>query len=59
MKAIVKGIKSNGEEFDYVLDDVFNVIYTNDNIILVLSNGDKVSYADAISKGYKYEIVVM
>ena len=59
MKAIVKGIKSNGECFDYVVDDVFNVIYTNDNIILVLRNGDTVSYANTISKGYKYEILVM
>ncbi len=44
MKAIVKGVKSNGEDFNYIVEDVFNVIYTNDNIILVLRNGDTVSY---------------
>lgn len=59
MKVIVKGIKSNGEDFNYIVEDVFNVLYTNDNIILVLRNGDTISYADVISKGYKYEILVM
>lgn len=59
MKAMVKGIKSNGEEFDYIVDDVINVVYTNENITLVKSDGTSVSYANAISKGYKYTISIM
>ena len=59
MKAMVKGIKSNGEEFNYIVDGVINVVYTNDNITLVISDGTSVSYASAISKGYKYTISIM
>ena len=59
MKAMVKGIKSNGEEFNYIVDNVINVVYTNENITLVLSDGSSVSYANAISKGYKYTISIM
>ena len=59
MKVIVKGIKNDGKDFSNIVEDVFNVIYTNDKIILVLRSGDTVTYADAISKGYKYEILVM
>ena len=59
MKAMVKGIKSNGEEFNYIVDNVINVVYTNENITLVLSDGSSTSYANAISKGYKYTISIM
>lgn len=45
MKAMVKGIKSNGEEFNYIVDNVINVVYTNENITLVLSDGSSTSYA--------------
>ena len=56
---MVKGIKSNGEEFNYIVDNVINVVYTNENITLVLSDGSSTSYANAISKGYKYTISIM
>ena len=59
MKAIVKCIKSNGEEFSYI-DDIINVVYTNENITLVISDGTSLSYSNAISeKGYKYTISIM
>ena len=35
MKAMVKGIKSNGEEFGYIVEDIINVVYTNEIITLV------------------------
>ena len=59
MKAMVKGIKSNGEEFNYIVDDVVNVLYTNGDITLLRSDGTKVSYSNAIQKGYKYAISIM
>ena len=59
MKAMVKGIKNNGEEFDYIVDDIINVVYSNKNIVLVFNNGTSVSYKNAISKGYKYTISIM
>ena len=59
MKAMVNGIKSNGEKFDYILDDVVNVVYTNNNIVLVIKDGTTVSYATAISNGYEYTISIM
>ena len=59
MKAMVKGIKSNGEEFDYIVDDIINVVYTNENITLVKSDGTSTAYANAISNGYKYTISIM
>ena len=42
MKAMVKGIKSNGEKFDYIVDYIINVVYSNENIVLVLN---KISWA--------------
>ena len=59
MKAMVKGIKSNGEKFDYIVDDIINVVYSNENIVLVINDGTSVSYANAISNGYKYTISIM
>ena len=59
MKAMVKGIKSNGEKFDYILDDIINVVYSNENIVLIFNNGTSVSYENAISNGYKYTISIM
>ena len=59
MKAMVKGIKSNGEEFDYIVDDIINVIYTNEYITLVKNDGTSVGYSNAISDGYKYTISIM
>ena len=57
MKAIVKGIKSNGENFDYIIDNIINVVYSNENIVLVMNDGKSVSYA--IVNGYKYTISIM
>ena len=59
MKAMVKGIKSNGEEFDYIVNDIINVIYTNEYITLVKNDGTSVGYSNAISDGYKYTISIM
>lgn len=59
MKAMVKGIKSNGETFSYIVDDIINVVYTNDNIVLVTSDGRSVAYANAISNGYQYTISIV
>lgn len=59
MKAMVNGIKNNGEKFDYIVDDVVNVVYSNNNIVLVIKDGTTVSYAKAISNGYEYTISIM
>ena len=59
MRAMVKGIKSNGEAFDYIVDDIINVVYSNENIVLVKNDGTSVSYENAISNGYKYTISIM
>ena len=59
MTAMVIGIKSNGEEFDYIVDDIINVIYTNDYITLVKNDGTSVGYSNVISDGYKYTISIM
>lgn len=59
MKAMVNGIKSNGETFSYVVEDIINVVYSNDNIVLVKKDGTSTSYANAISNGYKYTISIM
>ena len=56
---MVKGIKSNGEAFDYIIEDIINVVYSIDNIVLVIKDGSSVSYANAISRGYKYTISIM
>ena len=56
---MVKGIKSNGEEFDYIVDDIINVVYTNEYITLVKNDGTSVGYSNAISDGYKYTISIM
>ena len=59
MKAIVKCIKSNGEEFSYIVDDIINVVYTNENITLVKSDGTSAGYSNTISDGYRYTISIM
>ena len=59
MTALVKGIKSNGENFEYTVDDIINVTYTNNNIVLVKDDGTAVAYENAISKGYKYTISII
>ena len=58
MRAIVKGIKSNGEEVSYIVDDIINVVYTNENITLVKSDGTSVDYSNAITDGYKYALSI-
>ena len=59
MRAMVKGIKNNDEEFGYIVDDIINVVYTNENITLVKSDGTSVGYSNAITDGYKYMISIM
>ena len=60
MKAMVKGIKSsNGEEFGYIVEDIINVVYTNENITLVKSDGTSAGYSNTISDGYKYMISIL
>ena len=59
MRAMVKGIKSNGESFGYIVEDIINVVYSNENIVLVKNDGTSVSYENAISNGYKYTISIM
>lgn len=59
MKAMVKVIKKNGETFDYIVEDIINVVYSNENIVLVKNGGISVSYANKISNGYKYTISIM
>ena len=59
MKAIVKCIKSNGEEFSYIVDDIINVVYTNENITLVKNDGTTLAYSNTISDGYKYGISII
>ena len=56
---MVKGIESNGENFDYIVDNIINVVYSNENIVLVKNDGTSVAYSNAISKGYKYTISIM
>ena len=46
MKAMVKGIRSNGESFDYVLEDIINVVYSNEKIVLVYNDGASTSYSN-------------
>ena len=59
MKAMVNGVKNNGETFDYVVEDIINVVYSNENIVLVKSDGTSISYKNAISNEYKYIISIM
>ena len=59
MRAMVKGIKSNGESFGYIVENIINVVYSNENIVLVKNDGTSVSYENAIQNGYKYTISIM
>lgn len=56
---MVKGINSNGEKFGYILDDIINVVYTNEYIILIMNDGTTGTYENTISNGYKYTITIM
>ena len=59
MKAWVKCIKSNGEEFFYIVDDIINVVYTNENITLVKSDGTTARYSNVMPDGYKYMVSII
>ena len=59
MKAMVKGIKSNGETFDYIIEDIINVAYSNENIVLIKKDGTSISYENVNSMGYEYTISIM
>ena len=56
---MVKGIKSNGESFDYIIEDIINVSYSNENIVLIKKDGTSIAYENANSKGYEYTISIM
>ena len=56
---MVKGIKSNGESFNCIVEDIINVVYTNEHIVLIKNDGTSISYANAISNGYKCTISIM
>ena len=59
MRAMVKRYdESNGEEFGYIVDNIINIVYTNENITLVKSDGTSEGYSNAISYGYKYAISI-
>ena len=60
MRAIVKKVlKSNCEVFSYIIvDDIINVVYTNENITLVKSDGTTVGYSNAITDDYEYAISI-
>ena len=48
MKAIVKNVrKKNGEIFESVVNEVINVVYSNELIILVTSDGKSVTYSNS------------
>ena len=54
MKAIVKMLeKESGEIFESVVNDVINVVYSNEVFILVKSNGLSISYSNK-----DYEIII-
>ena len=60
MRAMVNRYdESNGEKFGYIVDDIINVVYTNENITLVKSDGTSAVYSNAITDGYKYIISIM
>lgn len=59
MKAIVTGNTSDGESFDYVVEDIINVVYTNEILVFVKNDGQSISYKNAISDGYKYTIAIL
>lgn len=59
MKAMIKGINNNNESFDYVVEDIVNVVYSNGKIVLVKNDGTTSSYNNAISNGCKLTISIM
>lgn len=59
MKAIVKTLeKDSGEIFESVVNDVINVVYSNEVIVLVESNGQSISYSNS-NKDYDTIISVI
>ena len=56
---MVKGIKSNGETFDYIIEDIINVAYSNENIVLIKKDGTSISYENVNSMRYEYTISIM
>ena len=59
MKAIVKTLeKESGEIFESVVNDVINVVYSNEAIILVKKNGRSISYSNT-NKDYDTIISVI
>lgn len=59
MKAIVKTLeKESGEIFESVVNDVINVVYSNEVIILVKSTGSSISYSNT-NKDYDTIISVI
>ena len=59
MRAMVKTIEVNGDSYsNYSIDNVNNVICTNDYFILVLDDGTSVSY-ECNDKDYKRTISIM
>lgn len=62
MKAFVTGIKTNGEEFSYALENVVTVNYVNNSIVITkIGNiGESLTYVYDVAKtGYKYNICFM
>ena len=59
MKAIVKTLeKESGEIFESVVNDVINVVYSNEVIVLVKSSGRSISYSNS-NKDYNTIISVV
>lgn len=61
MKAIVSTLeKESGEVFESVVNDVISVVYSNEGIVLVKSNGRSISYSNSNSnKDYDTVICVI
>lgn len=62
MKAFVTGIKTNGEDFSYTLENVVTVNYVNNSIVITRIGdiGESLTYVyDEAKTGYKYNICFM
>ena len=59
MKAIVNTLeKESGEIFESVVNDVISVVYSNEMIALVKSNGRSISYSNS-NKDYNTVISII
>lgn len=60
MKAIVKTVEKESEKIieRVVISDIINIVYTNNAIILVKSNGQSISYSHS-NKYYETIISVV